>query len=201
MQARTTSVPISNMVSNLPFTACRKNHLALTQRTGSWSHKLEPGKAASETYLNSNRQDTREPIKYTKKDIEAIEKWGMLRHVYSIVIVVRKLTCHSATPYRDHLALSGNLQYGSARGQLSCSPRCRRRAPQRPWRQGPQGLRLVHLPGQRRLQHLQRKHHLLLGRYQQAANEMANNRLLCSSARSALSSLPRIWATLVLPWT
>ncbi|KAL1973160.1 hypothetical protein VTN31DRAFT_6702 [Thermomyces dupontii] len=51
------------------------NHLSANIQHGSWSHKLEPGKPASETYLNSNRQDTREPIKYTKKDIEAIEKW------------------------------------------------------------------------------------------------------------------------------
>lgn len=26
--------------------------------------------------LNSNKQDTREEIKYSKKDIEHIEKWG-----------------------------------------------------------------------------------------------------------------------------
>lgn len=44
---------------------------------GSWSQPLEPGiSPASPTMLNSNKQDTREEIKYSKKDIEHIEKWG-----------------------------------------------------------------------------------------------------------------------------
>lgn len=43
---------------------------------GSWSHPLEPGKSPADNYLNSHKQPTREPIKYSRKDIEHIEKWG-----------------------------------------------------------------------------------------------------------------------------
>ncbi|KAK2763836.1 Alternative oxidase, mitochondrial precursor [Arachnomyces sp. PD_36] len=47
---------------------------------GSWSHKLEAGKAPEAKHLNSNQQDVREPLKYTRQDIEHVEKW-VQRHV------------------------------------------------------------------------------------------------------------------------
>jgi alcohol oxidase len=43
---------------------------------GSWSQPLQPGKSPAENYLNSNQQSTRTDVKYTKKDIEHVEKWG-----------------------------------------------------------------------------------------------------------------------------
>ncbi|KAL1962486.1 hypothetical protein VTN77DRAFT_9607 [Rasamsonia byssochlamydoides] len=56
------------------------NHISAGIQHGSWSHPLEPGKSPAENYLNSNKQATREPIKYSKQDIEHIEKW-VQRHV------------------------------------------------------------------------------------------------------------------------
>ncbi|GLA29393.1 CAZyme family AA3 [Aspergillus niger] len=57
------------------------NHISAGIQHGSWSQPLEPGiSPASPTMLNSNKQDTREEIKYSKKDIEHIEKW-VQRHV------------------------------------------------------------------------------------------------------------------------
>ncbi|GAB1201409.1 Alternative oxidase, mitochondrial precursor [Aspergillus pseudonomiae] len=52
------------------------NHISAGIQHGSWSQPLEPGQTPTETYLNSNKQETREPIKYSQKDIEHIEKWG-----------------------------------------------------------------------------------------------------------------------------
>ena len=50
---------------------------------GSWSQPLEPGTSpASPTILNSNKQETRESLQYSKTDIEHIEKWGMLSSLY-----------------------------------------------------------------------------------------------------------------------
>lgn len=45
---------------------------------GSWSFPQEPGKSPEASFLTSNKQDVREPLKYSKKDIEHIEKWGEL---------------------------------------------------------------------------------------------------------------------------
>ncbi|KAL1988154.1 hypothetical protein VTN96DRAFT_684 [Rasamsonia emersonii] len=56
------------------------NHITAGIQHGSWAHRLEPGKAPADNYLNSHKQVTREPIKYSKKDIEHIEKW-VQRHV------------------------------------------------------------------------------------------------------------------------
>ncbi|RAK95104.1 GMC family oxidoreductase [Aspergillus ibericus CBS 121593] len=57
------------------------NHISAGIQHGSWSQPLEPGTApTSPTMLNSNQQETRESLQYTKKDIEHIEKW-VQRHV------------------------------------------------------------------------------------------------------------------------
>lgn len=43
--------------------------------------------------MNSNKQETREPIKYTKKDIEHIEKWGKYQPAVLVdFVVIQPLT-------------------------------------------------------------------------------------------------------------
>jgi hypothetical protein len=37
---------------------------------------LDPGKSPAENYLNSNKQEIRASLRYTKQDIEHVEKWG-----------------------------------------------------------------------------------------------------------------------------
>jgi len=56
------------------------NHLSAGIQHGSWSNPLEPGKASSEGYLNSNKQDAHPEIHYSNEDIKHIEKW-VQRHV------------------------------------------------------------------------------------------------------------------------
>lgn len=53
----------------------------LTPFAGSWSVAQGPGKASADTYLSSNKQDVRESLQYTKKDIEHVEKWGKFNHL------------------------------------------------------------------------------------------------------------------------
>ncbi|KAF7907030.1 uncharacterized protein EAF01_004617 [Botrytis porri] len=47
---------------------------------GSWAMPIEPGKPPQISYLNSNKRDLQEDLKYSKKDIEHIEEW-VKRHV------------------------------------------------------------------------------------------------------------------------
>jgi alcohol oxidase len=56
------------------------NHISAGIQHGSWSQPLEPGKSPAANFLNSNKQVTRDNIKYGKEDIEHIEKW-VQRHV------------------------------------------------------------------------------------------------------------------------
>ncbi|PGH27590.1 hypothetical protein AJ80_00832 [Polytolypa hystricis UAMH7299] len=56
------------------------NHLTAGIQHGSWSLALEEGEKPGPNVLNSNRQDLRKPLKYSKKDIEEVEKW-VQRHV------------------------------------------------------------------------------------------------------------------------
>jgi alcohol oxidase len=56
------------------------NHLTANIQHGSWTHPLPVTKPAEEVTLNSNRCELREPLKYTKADIEEVEKW-VQRHV------------------------------------------------------------------------------------------------------------------------
>ncbi|OJD15000.1 hypothetical protein AJ78_04722 [Emergomyces pasteurianus Ep9510] len=56
------------------------NHISAGIQHGSWSHHLEPGEQQGANVLNSNRRDLRSPLKYSKNDIEQIEKW-VQRHV------------------------------------------------------------------------------------------------------------------------
>ena len=51
----------------------------LIRNTGSWSHHLEPGKAAAANFLNSNQQEVREELQYSNEDIKHIEKWSKLQ--------------------------------------------------------------------------------------------------------------------------
>ncbi|KAJ5667398.1 hypothetical protein N7507_003262 [Penicillium longicatenatum] len=56
------------------------NHISAGIQHGSWSEPLKPGQPASVSSLNSNRHEARDPIEYTKEDIEHIETW-VKRHV------------------------------------------------------------------------------------------------------------------------
>lgn len=56
------------------------DHLSAGIQHGSWSHPLEAGKAPAANTVTSNRVTTREPLKYSKADIEQVEKW-VRRHV------------------------------------------------------------------------------------------------------------------------
>jgi len=47
---------------------------------GSWSMPLDAGKAPKANILNSNSQTVYDDLKYSKKDIEAVEEW-VKRHV------------------------------------------------------------------------------------------------------------------------
>lgn len=47
---------------------------------GSWSLPLDSGKKPKEVYLNSNRQEVWDDLKYSKQDIENVEEW-VKRHV------------------------------------------------------------------------------------------------------------------------
>jgi len=52
------------------------NHITANIQHGSWTQSLEPGKAAEVSWLNSNqRPATYDELKYTKEDIQHIEKW------------------------------------------------------------------------------------------------------------------------------
>ncbi|KAK2751770.1 Alternative oxidase, mitochondrial precursor [Onygenales sp. PD_40] len=56
------------------------NHISAGIQHGSWSQQLEAGEQQGSNILNSNRRDLRQPLKYSKADIEHIEKW-VQRHV------------------------------------------------------------------------------------------------------------------------
>jgi len=56
------------------------NHLTAGIQHGSWSMPVEAGTPPQPNFLNSNKAEIREPLKYTKEDIEHIEKW-VARHV------------------------------------------------------------------------------------------------------------------------
>ncbi|KAK2802253.1 Alternative oxidase, mitochondrial precursor [Emmonsiellopsis sp. PD_5] len=56
------------------------NHISAGIQHGSWSQQLEAGEQQGTNILNSNRRDLRQPLKYSKTDIEHIEKW-VQRHV------------------------------------------------------------------------------------------------------------------------
>lgn len=62
-------------------------HVMLTSHLpcvdGSWStYNPEPSKKPEANILNSNKANVREELKYSKKDIEAVEEW-VRRHVES----------------------------------------------------------------------------------------------------------------------
>ena len=56
------------------------NHISAGIQHGSWSSPVDSGKPPSPNWLNSAQQPFRDEIKYTKEDIEHIEKW-VQRHV------------------------------------------------------------------------------------------------------------------------
>jgi len=51
------------------------NHLTAGIQHGSWSMPLKAGKAPEVSFLNSNSQEVREDLVYTKEDIEHVEEW------------------------------------------------------------------------------------------------------------------------------
>ncbi|KGQ00872.1 hypothetical protein PAAG_12460 [Paracoccidioides lutzii Pb01] len=54
------------------------NHISAGNQHGSWAHQLKPGEQQGTNILNSNRRDLRKPLRYTKKNIEQIEKWSKI---------------------------------------------------------------------------------------------------------------------------
>ncbi|KAF2457360.1 putativeoxidoreductase [Lineolata rhizophorae] len=56
------------------------DHISAGIQHGSWSRNLEPGKAASPNFLNSNCQEVREDLQYSEDDLRAVEEW-VKRHV------------------------------------------------------------------------------------------------------------------------
>lgn len=75
-----------------------ENHISAGIQHGSWSHHLEPGEAPNSSYLNSNKQEIRKPIKYSYRDIEHIEKWGEFHAADIHLEAISDWICHSATP-------------------------------------------------------------------------------------------------------
>lgn len=66
--------------------------------TGSWSEPLGPGKQPSASTLSSSRHEGRETLRYSKKDIEQIEKWGMLTQ-----ILIFPLDCSYSFTVKRHV--------------------------------------------------------------------------------------------------
>lgn len=56
------------------------NHITSGIQHGSWSSPLKPGKAPDVSFLNSNQQEIREDLEYSKEDLNHIEEWTK-RHV------------------------------------------------------------------------------------------------------------------------
>lgn len=51
------------------------NHITSNIQHGSWTMPVDPGKPVDPSLINSNTQEYRSPLKYTKEDIAHIEKW------------------------------------------------------------------------------------------------------------------------------
>lgn len=56
------------------------NHITAGIQHGSWTMPLEPGKQASMSFLNSNKQEIREDLPYSSEDIDHVIEW-VKRHV------------------------------------------------------------------------------------------------------------------------
>lgn len=51
------------------------NHITANIQHGSWTTRVEPGKAPAASLLNSNQKDIREDLVYSKEDIMHVEEW------------------------------------------------------------------------------------------------------------------------------
>lgn len=56
------------------------NHITANIQHGSWTQPVEAGKAPQPSLLNSNKQEIREDLVYSKEDLNAVEEWTK-RHV------------------------------------------------------------------------------------------------------------------------
>lgn len=64
-----------------------------------------------ESVISSSRQAIREPIKYSREDIECIELWG--EYTYFPIFLHILSTIPSETSCRNNMALPWYVQYGS----------------------------------------------------------------------------------------
>lgn len=51
------------------------NHITANIQHGSWSVRVDPGKAPETSFLNSNQQSVYEDLQYSDDDLKAIEEW------------------------------------------------------------------------------------------------------------------------------